>query len=152
VIIEGKFKLNAPIQEVWDFVLEKETLSSCIPGVESIEAIDDKSYRTVVKQKVGPISVRFKFVTTLAEVDPPKYLKAVGRGADLGKAGTFEQETIVNLNELSAEEVEISYSSSVKVVGRLAIFGDRIMRAKAKEVGDIFTKNLQERLKKLHKQ
>ena len=152
MIIEGKFKLNAPIQEVWDFVLEKETLSSCIPGVESIEAIDDKSYRTVVKQKVGPISVRFKFVTTLVEVDPPKYLKAVGRGADLGKAGTFEQETIVNLNELSPEEVEISYSSSVKVVGRLAIFGDRIMRAKVKEVGDIFTKNLQERLKKLHKQ
>jgi carbon monoxide dehydrogenase subunit G len=87
------------------------------------------------------------FTTTLTEIDPPRHIKAVGRGADIGKAGTFTQETIVNLAELSKDNVEISYSSNVSLVGRLATFGERIMRAKAKEVGEEFTKNLQERLK-----
>jgi hypothetical protein len=145
--MEGKFTLKAPIQEVWDFLLKPETLASCIPGAEKMEAIDDKTYESVVKQKVGPISVKFKFTTTITEVDPPRHLKAVGRGAEIAKAGTFSQETTVDLTEISKDEVEVSYSSNVSLVGRLATFGERIMRAKAKSVGEEFTRNLQEKLK-----
>jgi hypothetical protein len=147
MLIEGKFTLKAPIQEVWDFLLKPETLASCIPGAEKMEAIDDKTYESVVKQKVGPISVKFKFTTTITEVDPPRHLKAVGRGAEIAKAGTFSQETTVDLTEISKDEVEVSYSSNVSLVGRLATFGERIMRAKAKSVGEEFTRNLQEKLK-----
>ena len=147
MLIEGKFTLKAPIQGVWDFLLKPETLASCIPGTEKMEAIDDKTYESVVKQKVGPISVRFKFTTTLTELDPPRHLKAVGRGADIGKAGTFTHEMVVNLTQISKDEVEVSYSANVNIVGRLAIFGERIMRAKAKTVGEELTRNLQEKLK-----
>jgi len=147
MLMEGKFTLRAPIQEVWDFLLAPGTLASCIPGAEKMEAIDDKTYESVVKQKVGPISVRFKFTTTLTDIDPPRHLKAVGRGADIGKAGTFIQETTVDLTEISKGEVEVSYSSNISITGRLATFGERIMRAKAKTAGEEFTKNLQEKLK-----
>jgi len=147
MLMEGKFTLKAPIQEVWDFLLKPETLASCIPGAEKMEAIDDKTYESVVKQKVGPISVKFKFTTKITEVDPPRHLKAVGQGADIAKAGTFSQETTVDLTEISKNEVEVSYSSNVSLVGRLATFGERIMRAKAKSVGEEFTRNLQEKLK-----
>jgi carbon monoxide dehydrogenase subunit G len=147
MLLEGKFTLKAPIQEVWDFLLKPETLASCIPGAEKMEAIDDKTYESVVKQKVGPISVKFKFTTTITEVDPPRHLKAVGRGADIAKAGTFSQETTVDLTEISKDEVEVAYTSNVSLVGRLATFGERIMRAKAKSVGEEFTRNLQEKLK-----
>ena len=147
MLIEGKFTLKAPIQKVWNSLLDPVTLASCIPGTEKMEVIDDKTYESVVKQKVGPISVKLKFTTTLTEVEPPRYIKAVGRGADITKAGTFTQETEVNLTEVSNDEVEVSYSSNVSLVGRLATFGERIMRAKAKSVGEEFTKNLQEKLK-----
>ena len=147
MLIEGKFTLRAPIQEVWDFLLAPGTLASCIPGAEKMEAIDDKTYESVVKQKVGPISVRFKFTTTLTDIDPPRHLKAVGRGADIGKAGIFTQETTVDLTKISKDEVEVSYSSNVSITGRLATFGERIMRAKAKTAGEEFTRNLQEKLK-----
>ena len=146
MLMEGKFTLKAPIKEVWDFLLDPGTLASCIPGAEKMEAIDDKTYESVVKQKVGPISVRLKFTTTITETEPPRYLKAVGRGADIAKAGTFSQETTINLTEVSKDEVEVSYRSDVSLVGRLATFGERIMRAKAKSVGEQFTKNLQEKL------
>lgn len=147
MLIEGKFTLKAPIQEVWNSLLDPVTLASCIPGTEKMEVIDDKTYESVVRQKVGPISVKLKFTTTLTEVEPPRYIKAVGRGADITKAGTFTQETKVNLTEVSNDEVEVSYSSNISLVGRLATFGERIMRAKAKSVGEEFTKNLQEKLK-----
>jgi carbon monoxide dehydrogenase subunit G len=148
MLFEGKFILeNAAIKDVWDFLLKPETLASCVPGAEEMERIDDKTYESVVKQKVGPISVRFKFTTTLDEVDPPRYLKAVGSGADIGKAGTFSQETTVNLTEISKDTVEVSYRSNVRLVGRVATFGERIMRAKARDLEKEFTQNLQEKLK-----
>lgn len=148
MLVEGEFTLQAPIQEVWDLLFDVETLAACIPGAEKIEAIDDRTYEAVVKQKVGPISVRLKFTTTLTEIDPPRYVKAVGRGQDIGKAGTFTMEGILNLTERSEESVDLSYSANVSLVGRLATFGERIMRAKVKQVGDDVTANLQETLKK----
>ena len=147
MLIEGKFTLQAPIQQVWDFLLDPETLITCIPGAEKMEAIDDRTYESVVKQKVGPISVTFEFTTTLSEMDPPRYLEATGTGQEVHKAGTFSQRTTVNLTEVSENSVEVSYSSNVSLVGRLATFGDRIMRAKAKEMGEEVTKNFEERLK-----
>jgi len=147
MLIEGKFTLKAPIQKVWDFLLEPGTMASCIPGAEKVEPIDDKTYECIVKQSVGPISVRFKFNVVLAEVDAPKYVKAIGRGEALGKMGTFNSEVIVNLTEAPNGEVEVSYQNNVNIVGKLATFGERIMRAKSKSVGEEFTRNLQDKMK-----
>ena len=108
MLIEGKFTLKAPRQQVWDFLLEPGTLASCIPGTEKMEAVDDKTWEGTVKQKVGPISVKLNFTQSFAEIDPPKHLKAVGRGTAAGGAGTFSQETVVDLKEVAAGEVEIA--------------------------------------------
>jgi len=147
MLIEGKFNLKAPIKQVWDFLLEPETLASCIPGAEEMKRIDDKTYESVVKQKVGLISVKFKFITTITEMTPPKHVKAVGKGEAVGGMGTFTHEMTVNLAEVSKGEVEVSYKANISIVGRLATFGERIMRAKSKSVGEELTRNLQEKLK-----
>jgi carbon monoxide dehydrogenase subunit G len=83
----------------------------------------------------------------LTEVQPPNYIKAVGRGADVTKLGNFSTEIEVRLKETSPNNVDVSYTANVSLVGRLATFGERIMRAKAKEVGEEFTANLREKLK-----
>jgi carbon monoxide dehydrogenase subunit G len=146
--IEGKFTMKAPIQKVWDFLLAPGTLVSCIPGAEKMEPVDDKTWEGIVKQKVGPIGIKLQFTQTFAEIEPPKHLKAVGRGSAAGGAGTFSQETIVDMKEIGGGEVEISYSSNVSLVGRIATFGERIMRAKVNKVGEEFINNLQNTLKK----
>ncbi|MDR0842222.1 MAG: carbon monoxide dehydrogenase subunit G [Acidobacteriota bacterium] len=145
--IEGQFTMNAPIQTVWDSLLDPQTLGSCVPGTEKMEAIDAETYESVVKQRVGPIRVTLKFTTKLTEVRPPNYIKAVGRGSDITKLGNFSTEIEVKLDETAPNNVEVSYVADVSLVGRLATFGERIMRAKAKEVGDKFTENLREKLK-----
>ncbi len=146
MLMEGKFIVKASIQRAWDNLLNPETLAACIPGCEKMEAIDEKTFYSVVKQKVGPISVRFGFTTTLTEINPPTHMKAVGKGEDIGKAGTFGQETTVDLKEVSGGEVEVTYKTDVTIVGRLATFGNRIMSAKAKSVEKQFTQALQEKL------
>jgi len=145
--IDGKFVVNGKIQQVWDFVLEPGTLASCIPGAEKIESTDNKTYNCLVKQSVGPITVRLQFVVVLTEITPPTYVKAVGKGEALGKLGTFGIALIVHLTEQAGNCVELDYKADVSMVGKLATFGERIMRAKVKSVGEEFTRNLEKKIK-----
>ena len=68
------------------------------------------------------------------------------QGADVTKLGTFRPKSKSTQGNLP-DNVEVCYTANVALVGRLATFGERIMRAKAKEVGDQFTENLREKLK-----
>ena len=147
MIIEGKLTVKAPIQKLWDMLLDPATLGSCLPGAEKIEKIDEKTYDAVVKQKVGPIKVTLKFRNVLTEVQPPYRLVLEGEGEDVTKLGHMRQKTIVELSEIGDGNVDVSYKSDVAIVGKLAMFGDRVMKSKAKEVEKEFTQNLQEKLK-----
>ena len=144
--VEGKFNLKASIQDTWDYLLKPGTLASCIPGCEKMEIIDDNTYETVVRQKVGPISLKLNLTTRLAELYPPRYIKAIGEGMDLGKAGSLYQETIVRLNEISEDEVEVLYESNINLVGRLASLGEKILKGKLISLGEEFTQNLQTKI------
>jgi len=146
MILEGKLQLKAPIQTLWDNLLEPETLQACIPGAEKIERLDEKTYDCQIKQKVGPISVRFKFKTFLTKMEPYNHIEMQGEGEDIGKAGRFSQKTNIDLREIEDNQVEISYRCDAKIVGRLAMFGDRVMRAKAKTVEAEFSEALKNRL------
>jgi len=149
MIIEGGFILKAPIDKLFDFLLKPDTIMTCLPGAESVKLLDENTYECVVKQKVGPISAKLKFVNRLTKVERPTHIEIEGEGEDMTKLGHFKQKSIVDLKDLGNGEVEVTYKTDVSIVGKLAMFGDRIMRAKAKDTEKEFTKNLREKLKTL---
>lgn len=146
MLMEGQITLKAPIQKVWDSVLDPQILGACVPGTEMIEAVDKDTYVLVNKQKVGPFKVKMKVTMKLTEVRPPNYIKATGSGSDLTKLGNVTMSLDIHLNETAPNNVDLAYKANMSLVGRLATFGERVMRAKAKEFSDEFTKNLQEKL------
>ena len=147
MLIEGSFTVSAPIDKLFDFMLKPESIMTCVPGTESVRVIDDKSYECVVKQKVGIITAKLKFVNRMTKVEKPTHIEIEGEGEDMTKLGHFKNKTSVDLKEVSPGTVEVTYKSDVSIVGKLAMFGDRIMRAKAKDTEKEFTKNLKEKLK-----
>jgi len=149
MIIEGSLTLKAPIEKLFDFVLKPETIMTCLPGAESVKMLDETTYECVVKQKVGPISVKLKFINRLTKVERPTHIEIEGEGEDVTKLGHFKQKTHVDLREVSPGEVEITYKSDVAIVGKLAMFGDRVMKAKSRQVEGEFTNALREKLKEI---
>ncbi len=147
MIIEGSFTVDAPIDKLFDFMLKPESIMTCIPGTESVKVIDENSYECIVKQKVGIITAKLKFVNRMTKIEKPTHLEIEGEGEDVTKLGHFKNKTTVDLKEVAPGTVEVKYASDVSIVGKLAMFGDRIMRAKAKDVEKDFTKNLKEKLK-----
>jgi len=146
MLIEETFTVKAPIQKLWDSLLDPAILGPCIPGCEKVEPINDREYDTVIKAKVGFIAVRFKVRTVIEEMEPLRFLRTVGEGNELRKLGHFKQKTRIDFKQLSENETEVSYQSDVTIVGKLATFGDRILKAKAKEVGKQFADAVKQRL------
>ena len=60
--------------------------------------------------------------------------------------GTVLSEISMDLTELQKDEVELSYYINSTITGKLATFGDRIMRAKAKSMEKEMTTNFHEKL------
>jgi carbon monoxide dehydrogenase subunit G len=128
------------------------TLGSCVPGAEQVKRVDEKTYDCIVKQKVGPISAKLKFQAVITEMDAPNHLKVVGQGEDIGKAGTFSLELIVDMKDAGDGFIEIAYFANVSMVGRIATFGERIMRAKINSTLEEFIKNLENKFTEFTKQ
>jgi carbon monoxide dehydrogenase subunit G len=146
MIIEGKFTVKAPIKKLWDTLFDVQALAACLPGTEKIEQIDDKTYDVTMKQKVGIIKVTMKGRQMLTKVEAPTHLEMEGEAEDVTKLGRMKDKVTMDLKELAGGEVEISYKIDVSMVGKLAMFGDRVMRSKATEVEREFVKNLSAKL------
>jgi len=138
MLIEDKFYVKYPIKKLWDFLLDPKNVGHCIPGCESVEPVSETEYNSVIKAKVGFIAVRFKIKTFIEEIVPYSLIRTAGEGNEFTKLGRFKQKTTIKFNELSEEETEVIYQTDVSVVGRLATFGNRIMKAKAKALGKEF--------------
>jgi carbon monoxide dehydrogenase subunit G len=134
---------------VWDTLFDVEALAACLPGAEKIEKIDDKTYDVTMKQRVGMIKVTMSGRQVLTKVEAPTHLEMEGEAEDKTKLGHMKDKVTMDLTELAGGEVEIAYKIDVSMVGKLAMFGDRIMRSKANEVEKEFVKNLQGKLKAL---
>ena len=138
MIINAEFIVNASIGEVWELLLDPKCLKICIPGCESITAKDEKEFSGVVSVKVGPIKIRFKVKIIIIDKQPPRLLIAKAFGEDVFKAGQFTQNNRLSLQELGNHKTKLTFTSDFSPSGRIATFGERVLRAKAREMQDRF--------------
>ena len=46
MILDGKIYLDVPVQAAWDFLIDINKFSTCLPGIDSVKQIEDKSAGT----------------------------------------------------------------------------------------------------------
>ncbi|NIM96673.1 MAG: carbon monoxide dehydrogenase, partial [candidate division Zixibacteria bacterium] len=46
--VEERFRVKAPIERVWEFMLDPERIGPCIPGYEKIEVLGENVYGSSV--------------------------------------------------------------------------------------------------------
>jgi carbon monoxide dehydrogenase subunit G len=67
--IENEFTVPAPVDRVWDQLLDVERVAPCMPGAELTEVVDDRTWRGVVNVKLGPVSLSFAGSVVMQERD-----------------------------------------------------------------------------------
>lgn len=143
---EGKIDLEAPIENAWDFLTDINKFSACLPGIQEVKQIDDKTFEGTVAATVGPISGKFSFRSTILESRPPEQMVVRTEGTDSVTKSTVIADMTMDLCKLSEEKTQMAYKAEVKINGRLAIVGDMVLRATSILILQEFTRRLNERL------
>jgi len=143
--IKDLFVINAPQDKVWDFLFDIPKLSECIPGIESVEVVDDKTYRGKLIVKVGPIKSSFSGTVILTEVDAPNQIAGTVEGGDKSSASSVKASFTGTLKSVDSG-TEVAFEVEANLRGRLAQFGGPVINATAKKLTAEFAKNLRERL------
>lgn len=143
--IKDSFMINAPQQMVWDFLFDIPKLSECIPGIESVEVVDEKTYRGKLVVRVGPIKSEFSGRVMLTEVEAPNRIVGTVEGDDRASASSVKA-TFTGILTPAEEGTEAAFQVEANLRGRLAQFGGPVITATAKKLTAEFAKCLRERL------
>lgn len=143
--IKDSFMINASQEKVWNFLFDIPKLSQCIPGIESVEVVDDKTYRGKLVVRVGPIKSQFSGKVILTEVDAPNQIAGTVEGDDKSSASSVKATFTGTLNTVE-DGTEAAFQVDANLRGRLAQFGGPIISATAKKLTAEFAKCLKERL------
>ena len=143
--IKDSFVINAPQEKVWELMFDIPRLSKCVPGIESVEVVDDKTYRGKLVVKVGPIKSKFGGIVKLTEVVPPQKIAGSVDGDDKTSASLIKATFTGTLTPV-ANGTEAAFIVDVNLRGRLAQFGGPVITATAKKLTAEFAKNLRAQL------
>jgi uncharacterized protein len=146
MIFDGKIDLDVPKQQAWDFLIDINKFSTCLPGIDEVKQIDDKTFDGVLTATVGPISGKFSFRATIVESRPPEQMAVRTEGTDSVTKSTVNADMTVDLREISENKTEMDYRADIKIKGRLAILGDMVLRATATLILQEFTRRLRQGL------
>ena len=146
MIFDGKMDLEVPASRVWEFLIDINKFSMCLPGIEEVRQVDDKTFEGIVAANVGPISGKFSFRSTIVESRPPEQILVRTEGTDSVTKSEVHADMTVNLREIAKERTQMEYRADVKIKGRLAIVGEMVLRATATLILQEFTRRLQKGL------
>ena len=67
--IRETFQVQAPIDAVWQFVLDPRQVVICMPGAALDQVVDDHTFLGNVRVKLGAITASYKGKVQLTHVD-----------------------------------------------------------------------------------
>lgn len=147
MILDQTVTVQAPVERVWEFMMDVPAVSRCVPGVESFEQLDADTYQGALKVKVGPIGVRLQGKVTVAERDRENLRSRLDvTAAEKRIASTVNAKATMTLVPKGDAETEVRIHTDAAILGKLGEFGQAVMRRKANQVMAEFAANMSREL------
>jgi carbon monoxide dehydrogenase subunit G len=130
VRLDHEFTVPAPIDEVWQALLDPERVAPCMPGA-TLTGVDGDQFSATMKVKLGPVSLQYKGTGEFTDKDEQaRRLVIKASGKDTRGAGTASADVAVTLTEGDGETTG-TVATDLTITGRPAQFG----RGMISEVG-----------------
>lgn len=145
--IEEEFEVQAPVQKVWDFLIDPAKVVVCIPGAALLEAQDEGSFLGAVKVKVGPVTMSYKGTVKFTEVDEQIHqVRLVGEGREASGGGSVKVSMMSRVTALPTGSSKVVVSSEVDLVGKIVQFGRGMIQEVSKQLFRQFSACAKQRL------
>jgi carbon monoxide dehydrogenase subunit G len=140
------FQVQAPIDEVWRFMLDPHQVVTCMPGAQLDEVVEERTFHGTIKVRVGAITTSYKGRVQLTDVDDASHtvhMSAEGREQGGGTAkGTLRSQ----LTTLPDGKTEVVAEASVELTGRIMQMGRGMIQGVSHQLFQQFVNSTRERL------
>jgi carbon monoxide dehydrogenase subunit G len=122
--IQSEFVVQAPIEQVWNHLLDVERVAPCMPGAELTEVVDERTWKGRTNIKVGPVALSFAGTVVMQERDDAAHrvvLKAQGmeqRGKGAASALATSRLEAVEGGTKVVLDTDLTISGAVAQYGR----------------------------------
>lgn len=121
--LEHSFKVTAPLDRVWEKLIDVEQVAPCLPGAEITEAADDGTYHGTFSVRLGPTSAAYRGQLAMDELDDAAH-RVVMRASGQDKRGQGSAKaTIVSTMSEADGATTVAVETDFTITGRLARFG-----------------------------
>jgi uncharacterized protein len=143
---ENSFQVDAPIEQVWDALLDVERVAPCMPGAEVLERKGDDSYAVGIKVKVGPVSMQYRGEVEIVDRDAAAHLAHMqARAKETRGQGTASADIETRLSG-NGSSTHATIVTELQIRGRAAAMGQGVMQDVASKLVETFAANLSEML------
>src|ERR1700693_4678889 len=129
----GEVSVDVDRTAAFGFVSNPLRLAQCVPGCHDLREISAGRYSAVVTSKVAFITLSFKVIVEIVDIEPPGAIEAKITGDAIGLAGRVVATAGLRLISAGDGRTAISYSTDVVLTGKLGGLGESVFRAKSAE-------------------
>ena len=121
--LEQSFTVAAPVEQVWDTLVDVERVAPCLPGAEITGQRPDGSYEGNFTVKLGPTTASYRGSLKMDSLDEASRTATMhANGTDKrGQGGAHA--VIVSTLRQEGEETVVDVITDFTITGRLARFG-----------------------------
>ena len=140
---ENHVDVDAPLDDVWQAVLDVERVAPTVPGAKVLERTSETAYKVAIKVKVGPMSMTYKGDVEIVERDDEQHRAVMrARAKESRGQGTADADVTMVLNgENGHTHAEIT--TDVDVSGKVATMGQGVLADVSGRLITTFAKNLE---------
>jgi uncharacterized protein len=121
--LEQSFTVAAPIDQVWDALVDIERIAPCLPGAEITGQGPDGSYEGNFTVKLGPTTASYRGSLKMDSLDQASHTATMhAKGTDKRGQGGANASIVSTLREEGGETV-VDVVTDFTITGRLARFG-----------------------------
>jgi carbon monoxide dehydrogenase subunit G len=134
--IAGEATLRAPVDKVWDALLDPAVLVRTIPGCERLEATGENAYAMTVTAGVAAIKGTYSGTCELRDLEPHQSLVMSAQGA--GAPGTIAADVTVGFRDNGDGTTSLDYDADTTVGGMIGGVGQRMLSSASKRMAGEF--------------
>jgi len=138
--ITGQNTIAAPVERVWEALLDPRVLVATIPGCERLEQTGENAYAMTVSAGVAAIRGTYSGSCTLDDLKPGDSLTMRLQGA--GAPGTIDATVAVTF-ATSGEATELAYDADAVVGGMIGGVGQRMLTSVSRRMAAEFFGNVE---------
>ena len=129
-------------ERLWDFLMDVPNVGRCVPGVETIEAVDGGAYRGGLKVQVGPVRLSLDGTITVEEQDRSSWRARMRAEANDRRLGGGIRARLSLALAPAEGGTRLSIKTDLAVLGKIGEFGQPIIKRKADTLLEEFARNL----------